>query len=77
MNRPKDLVSTMARSQKGKRGTVRSVDVEKADNDSGFVTKTHFNHGDSENYIEPKTHVHKNLKEVHKHMQDCYPLEEK
>jgi hypothetical protein len=65
----------MAKSQRGKHGSVRSVDTEKAEDNSGFITRTHFNHGDSESYIEPKTHVHKNLKEVHAHMKACYPDE--
>ena len=72
----KDVVKTSMKSMKGKAGSVRSVDVEKADDDSGFISRTHFNSGAEGHYIEPATHVHKNLKEVHAHMKSCYPEKE-
>ena len=70
--KPKDIVKTSMNSMKKKKGTVRSIDVEKADDDSGYVTTTHYNSGAEGHYMEPATHAHKNLKSVHDHMKEAY-----
>lgn len=73
----KQTVKDMHASMKGKRGTVRKVEVEPTSGDAKYKTTTHFYHGDMgpgepAGYIEPKETAHKNLKSVHGHLKTCY-----
>ena len=63
--------------KKSKRKAER-VDVEKADDGSGFITRTHYpgpidgsKNGTLIRDNGPEIGVHKNLSSVHRHMNDC------
>jgi hypothetical protein len=58
------------RKPKLHKGKATSIHVNKADDESGYIVRTHENN--EEHYQPPHESVHKNLASVQKHMKDCF-----